>query len=398
MKTAAQIARRLTPRIRANNAAIGETNRRLAKIGDGQGNPQPPALLTPRDVFYRSSLDQNDRGVAILHPKCPIPIQQIDGYYDVEVWVANGPGSAQVYIMDLADGSGFGTDGIAPTEALANSAAFPSQDRLVIMRIAPSVSGGMAVFVDVGIYQIAYEVGDGTFGFLASADADISDPANPVTFNPTASALGSGEHRLVGIAFDGRTGQFFAIPGAAQSTSETLPSAESRSEFTEDDYLAIDFTGYCPCGYVYTYYGQTAPDEDDCLRLYDPRFFIKKAGDGAYWGTIQTTNATVTTLYTFTIPDSTTFAIHANVTARRTGGSSGTAEDGAYYERVAAFKNVAGVAAQIGSTSTPVTLEDQAGWDVTFDVTGATARVRVTGAANNDVSWILTAKVYQVSS
>lgn len=400
MITSEQIANDLTPSFMESNAAIGETNRRLAKIGDGQGNPQPPNLLTPRDVFYRSSLDQNDRGVAILHPRCPIPIQQIDGYYDQEVWIANAPGSSQVYIMDLADGSGFGTDGLTPTEALTNAAAFPSQDRLVIMRVIPSTSGGMAVFVDVGIYQIAYEVGDGTFGFVASADVDISDPTDEVTFNPTAADLVAGEHRLVGIAFDSSTGQFFAIPGAAQSTSETLPSAESRSEFTEDDYLAIDFTGYYPAGYVYTYYGQTTPEEDDCLRLFDPRLVLQKMGsdDVVYRAAVQTTDATVTTLFTFTIPASTTFAVHASVVARRTGGGGGAAEDGAFYERAVAFKNVAGVATQIGSTNALVTMEDQAGWDVTFDVTGATARIRVTGAVGNNVSWIGTFKVYQVSS
>ena len=72
MKTEDQIAQILTPHIQANNADIGETNRRLALIGDGQGNAQPTTKLTPRDVFYRSSLDQNDRGVAILAPTCPI--------------------------------------------------------------------------------------------------------------------------------------------------------------------------------------------------------------------------------------------------------------------------------------------------------------------------------------
>lgn len=278
MKTTEQIASELSPHLEANNAAVGETNRRLVKIGDGLGNPQPDTLLTPRDVFYRSSLDQNDRGVAILHPKCPIPIEQIDGYYDVEVWLANIPGSSQPYIVDLADTGGQGDGGTSPTEGLINSAAFPDQSRLVIMRLRPSDSASMSVFVDVGPYRIGYEVGDGTMGFAASADTDISDSTNPVTFNPTASSLAPGEHRLVGVAFDGTTGQFFAIPGVARSADNTLPSSESRSEFVDADYEAIDFTGYFPVGYVYNYDGQTEVEEDDCLRHFDPRLVIKAMG------------------------------------------------------------------------------------------------------------------------
>lgn len=121
--------------------------------------------------------------------------------------------------------------------------------------------------------------------------------------------------------------------------------------------------------------------------------------DGVYRATASTTDATVTTLFTWTVPASTTFVVSVKVTARRTGGSSGTAEDGAYYERVAAIKNVAGVATIIGGVRTPITdIEDQAGWDMTVDVTAATVRVRVTGAASNDVVWVGEFEVHQASS
>jgi hypothetical protein len=144
--------------------------------------------------------------------------------------------------------------------------------------------------------------------------------------------------------------------------------------------------------------GQTTISLADLRNDGAPLQQLINTDDGVYRGTVQTTDATVTTLYTFTIPASTTFAISASVVARRTGGASGTAEDGAFYERVAAIKNVAGTATIIGSVATPITIEDQAGWDCTIDVTGATARVRITGAASNNVSWIGTFKVYQVST
>ena len=112
---------------------------------------------------------------------------------------------------------------------------------------------------------------------------------------------------------------------------------------------------------------------------------------------VTTTDATVTTVQTYTIPASTTWAFDGYVVARRTGGVSGTAEDGASYRVEGVIKNAAGTATSIGSTVTVIG-ESQAGWDVTVDVTGATARVRVTGASNNNVSWVYTGNVRQISS
>lgn len=114
--------------------------------------------------------------------------------------------------------------------------------------------------------------------------------------------------------------------------------------------------------------------------------------------TVSTTDATVTTLYTYTIPATTTQLIEATIVARRTGGSGGTAEDGAAYKIAAAYKNAAGTATIIGSVSTIFSSESQAGWDCTLDTTGATARVRVTGATNNNINWVLSnSTISQVS-
>lgn len=120
--------------------------------------------------------------------------------------------------------------------------------------------------------------------------------------------------------------------------------------------------------------------------------------EDVYQNKVLTTTATQTTLHTFTIPASTTYSIEATVVARRTGGSSGTAEDGARYKITAAYKNVGGTATLIGAVTVISSAEDQGAWDATFDVTGATARVRVTGAANNNISWVMTARTYAVSS
>lgn len=120
--------------------------------------------------------------------------------------------------------------------------------------------------------------------------------------------------------------------------------------------------------------------------------------ESVYQGRAATVDATVTTLHTVTIPATTTVQIIAFVTARRTGGTAGAAEDGAGYMIQATVKNVAGVATLIGAVNQICVQEDQAAWDATIDVTGATARVRVTGAANNNVTWHATVRTLQLSS
>ena len=112
---------------------------------------------------------------------------------------------------------------------------------------------------------------------------------------------------------------------------------------------------------------------------------------------VLTTNSTATTIHTFAIPATTTVQIKAFVTARRTGGSAGTAEDGAGYEIIAVFKNVAGTATQI-SISTLTAKEDQSPWDLSFAVSAGNSLLQVSGATNNNISWVMVADVYQVST
>lgn len=114
-----------------------------------------------------------------------------------------------------------------------------------------------------------------------------------------------------------------------------------------------------------------------------------------YQNRVTTTNNTQTTLHTFTVPSSSTYFIEAHITARRTGGTAGSAEDGAAYVVRGVFKNVAGTATLIGSVSTTDVGEDQAGWDATFTVTGATVLCRVTGATDNNITWDMTARVFR---
>lgn len=104
---------------------------------------------------------------------------------------------------------------------------------------------------------------------------------------------------------------------------------------------------------------------------------------------VQTTDATVTVLDT--IPMGVLTApinvIESVVTGARTGGSSGTAGDSAGYKIIATYKNVAGTVTLVGSIVVVMSSEDQAAWNCTFAVNGQNIELRVTGAANNNVTW-----------
>ena len=118
----------------------------------------------------------------------------------------------------------------------------------------------------------------------------------------------------------------------------------------------------------------------------------------SYQNYVNTTNATATLLHTFTVPASTTLGIEVIVVARRTGGAAGTAEDGAGYDMKAVYQNAAGTATIIGAAIKNVWGENQAAWDINFVAASGTVRLEVTGAANNNVTWHMTARTWAVSS
>lgn len=115
--------------------------------------------------------------------------------------------------------------------------------------------------------------------------------------------------------------------------------------------------------------------------------------------TVNTTDATQTTLATIPITASRTYMIEARVAARRTGGTSGTADDGASYCRRGTYTTKSGTVTLMGSVQTIGTdAEDQAAWDVTLTISTTNVLVRVTGAANNNVTWMGDIKVQSVAS
>lgn len=101
---------------------------------------------------------------------------------------------------------------------------------------------------------------------------------------------------------------------------------------------------------------------------------------------VKTTDNTVTGLLRIAVPSGKTVMIEARIVCRRTGGSSGTEGDSAFYTLTGAYKNVSGVLTGIGVPDL-IAGEDQAGWAVAFSTSGEFAVVTVQGAAGNDITW-----------
>jgi hypothetical protein len=106
--------------------------------------------------------------------------------------------------------------------------------------------------------------------------------------------------------------------------------------------------------------------------------------------TVTTTNATVTTIASVPIPVNRSVVVDITVVGRRTGGSAGTTGDSAGYRRVGTYKNIAGTVTIVGALASPLTAEDQAGWNCTIATATASVDITVAGAANNDVTWTAT--------
>lgn len=116
-----------------------------------------------------------------------------------------------------------------------------------------------------------------------------------------------------------------------------------------------------------------------------------------YQNRVTTTDATQTTIHTFTIPASTTFGIDFTIVARRTGGTAGTAEDGGMWQKSEVFKNDAGTATSIGNVRDNGT-SSTGTWSTTFTPDSNTVKIDVTGDADTNVVWHMTARTWQVST
>lgn len=109
-----------------------------------------------------------------------------------------------------------------------------------------------------------------------------------------------------------------------------------------------------------------------------------------YQNKVLTTNATVTTLHTVATTTGFSYRITAKVGALRTSGTAGTVGDTAAFYITGVFKNIAGTVTQLGTTVSIDTQKDQPAWDADFVISSTNVLLRVTGAVNNNISWVAT--------
>lgn len=116
-----------------------------------------------------------------------------------------------------------------------------------------------------------------------------------------------------------------------------------------------------------------------------------------YNAKVKTTDATPAAVIRTRLAAGKTAMVQAHIVARRTGGSSGTDGDSAFYVLTGAYKNVGGVLTGI---ATPALIggEDQSAWDVGFTANSDEIVVLVTGAVGNEITWEGTISVYEVGA
>ena len=107
---------------------------------------------------------------------------------------------------------------------------------------------------------------------------------------------------------------------------------------------------------------------------------------------VQTTDATTTTIQTLSTVTDSVNHLDVVVTGRRTGGLAGANGDCASYKYAATVKNVGGVLSYVGGTVSNLypNHEDQAAWGVGFSSSGTNILIRVTGAVDNTIRWHVT--------
>jgi len=105
--------------------------------------------------------------------------------------------------------------------------------------------------------------------------------------------------------------------------------------------------------------------------------------------TVDTTDATVTTLFSRNPATSESFMLTATITAVRTGGTAGTDGDTAVYVRtMLCASNSSDVIHSTTATAT-IQIEDNSNLALDLDNDGTFCRVRATGAVDNDYTWFI---------
>jgi hypothetical protein len=351
---------------RSFSKSIGFTERRLVFLGDGQGNVQVTGGLRPREVYYRNSLNSNDKGVAVLADGASIPYGGIQSLIDKEVVAEKIPGDDTLYITRLNS-----ADQNSPMEQLISQAAHPTADRVASLRGRPTSPPSRDVYVDGG--QVFTYLDGGSLKYfysgLGAAGAAID-------------ALGANEHQLAVACLDPSTGLITVVLSTAVTAVGTVPS---RNEFGAAHVAALTLDGYYPSCVVYLYENQAAIEEADFLRQYDPRLSYVPVSDTGSTSTVTTSNNTATLIAAIPVPELSAVTITGEVAGAKT---DYTAALGATFS--ATFRRASGGNVTLVGGATVTVVEDSSSSPtvtVTANTGTQTIDIKVTGVTAEDWTW-----------
>ena len=246
---------------------------------------------------------------------------------------------------------------------------------------AAALTNGQLLIGSTGAAPVAANI---TVGALASIT--VSNGAGSIVIDAIQDIRTSASPTFVNATLSGKTPGSILFAGAGG-----LIQQDNASLFFDDTNNRLGLLTAAPTRTL---------DVNGTTLLRGALRFADAAASNANWEMFQaqvaTTDATATTLVSITVPTDATLLIRAKMIGRRTGGASGANGDAAVYERTARYKNVGGTVT-INQLQSDYTSEDQLGWNGTMDVSGTSARLRVTGAANNNITWTVTYEVITLS-
>lgn len=112
---------------------------------------------------------------------------------------------------------------------------------------------------------------------------------------------------------------------------------------------------------------------------------------------VVTRDATPTILLTVKLDVQTNYLFEFFITARRTGGSAGTANDGAAWRGWVVYKMVVATATKVGSETIALQGADNGGLTIGLSQSDDNVQWQVTGVANQDYAWSIELRTFTIS-
>ncbi len=139
--------------------------------------------------------------------------------------------------------------------------------------------------------------------------------------------------------------------------------------------------------------GVIVDDSDNVSGIANLSLGAAAAGLKKRFGTASTTDATVTTAVAHTTTTPSVLKYDCTVVARQTNSAN---ELAAYTFTDGAARNIGGALTIVAAPLFTIIHEDVGAWTAAIDASGADLRVRVTGAAGDDVDWSAVLDIYEV--